>query len=70
MLTVEIKVNGRVIHCTKAVNQRASDAEGRTLYHTSECGSIYHHREDGAIRLAIKMLEMLQSSQTEHKDTP
>lgn len=58
MITVSILINGNPIFTRSARNTR-HEKEGKTLYRCDDDSEIWHKREDGAIRLAKKMLDTI-----------
>ena len=65
MIWVAVGINDKLLYETRAVNKGLAKRpntfshEGPHKYETNTGGHIIHNREDGAIRLAIKMLEEL-----------
>lgn len=56
MITVAILINGNTITARSAVNV-AENPDGTHKYKVDDGRTIRHHRNDGAVKLAIKMLE-------------
>lgn len=57
MITVTIAINERVIMARSAINLDQRDEQGRTLYAVDDGRQLAHHRSDGAVLLAMQMLE-------------
>ncbi len=57
MITVSIFINGSPIYTRSAVNTDEQDAAGATKYSCDDGSTLVHHRRDGAVILAMKMLE-------------
>lgn len=55
MITVAIFINGKPVTARTAVNQRTTD--GVTEYKVDDGRVVKHRRTDGAVKLAIKLLE-------------
>lgn len=60
MISVQILINDRVIYNRSAVNQGISPDEINTWYLNDDGKIIKHKREDGAVKLAIKMLKTIK----------
>lgn len=60
MITVAILINGQPIMARSAVNQVEQNALGETLYLLDDGTKVYHKREAGAVKLAIKMLKKIK----------
>ena len=60
MITIQILINGVVIFARSARNQLKQDKRGRALYHCDSGQKIWHRREDGAVRLAHKLLDTIE----------
>ena len=56
MITVSIVINGETILTRFAVN-RGEHERGIRVYAVDDGTVIYHHPDDGAIKLAINMLK-------------
>lgn len=59
MITVSILINGQPIFTRSAVNTTANDT-GMCIYKLDTGGTIKHRRIDGAVKLAIKMLQTIK----------
>ena len=60
MITVAILINGQPIFTRTAVNQVEKNSLGETLYLLDDGSKVYHKREAGAVKLAIKMLKQIK----------
>lgn len=60
MITVSVSINGEPIFARTARNVEGPDKEGLHTYKVDDGSSIKHHRSNGAISLAIKMLETIK----------
>ncbi len=60
MITVSIHINGKVIACRSAVNKGRMVEGGPTRYEVDDGNWILHSKDDGAINLAIKMLQRIK----------
>lgn len=60
MITVSILINGQPIFTRSAVNTGAADKSGRTCYKLDDGNCVMHHREKGAVPLAISMLKKIK----------
>lgn len=61
MLTVAILINGNPIVAKNAINQIEQNEKGETAYKTDSGEIIYHHRDDGAVALAKKLLDTIRN---------
>ena len=68
MISVEVKINGRLIETVHAVNTGRYDSDGRAQYDvyedtkdTTASATIFHRRYLGALPLASRLLTLLQS---------
>lgn len=59
MITVAILINGKPIAARSAIN-RGTQPDGRTRYEVDDGGTVLHRREDGAVRLAVKLLRRVR----------
>lgn len=75
MITVEVKINGRLIEEVHAVNTGHKDSLGQTKYDVWEgdatvpTGTIHHSREQGALALSSRLLTLLQSLKESRHET-
>jgi len=60
MITVTIAINDRVIYARSAINQGIGSDGINTWYLNDDGKIIKHKREDGAVKLAIKMLKTIK----------
>lgn len=60
MITVAIMINGKPIHARSAVNVGQAKAPGVWRYEVDDGSELEHHRDDGAIELAIAMLRTIK----------
>lgn len=60
MITVAILINGNPIMARSAVNTQKVTADGAHIYHLDTGEDIVHHRDDGALVLAHKMLDTIK----------
>ena len=60
MITVQILINDHVIYCRSAVNQGIGPDGVNTWYLNDDGKILKHRREDGAVKLAIKMLKTIK----------
>lgn len=65
MITVAILINGQPIYARTAVNTKRSLRDGRTIYSLDDGQEVYHHREERAVKLAIKMLRKIKEPKSE-----
>ena len=68
MITVAILINGKPIVARNAVNMSAYDEEGRMAYETDSGEVIYHHRRDGAVALAKRLLDLIKNDGRDTRD--
>jgi hypothetical protein len=64
MITVAILINGQPIMARSAVNTGHRELSGpfgqrRTIYDVDDGTQVHHHPDDGAVALAIKLLETI-----------
>jgi len=59
MITVSILINGKPIFTRSAINNGNINSKGETKYITDGNDPIRHKREDGAVKLAKKMLDTI-----------
>jgi hypothetical protein len=59
MITVTILINGQPIFTRSAVN-KGEQTDGRHRYIGDDGFELFHHREDGAVPLAIAMLKHIR----------
>lgn len=69
MITVAILINGNPIVARNATNQSERNEKGETKYKTDSGEIIWHHREDGAVHLAHKLLDTIRNDPP-RKPTP
>ena len=60
MITVTIFINGSPIFTRSARNQ-SKVKNSKTLYKVDDGSEIWHKRDDGAIKLAKKMLDTIKT---------
>ena len=60
MITVAILINGQPIMARSAVNSGAILPNGAVIYDVDDGSQIHHRPSDGAVQLAMKMLETIQ----------
>lgn len=61
MITVAILINGNPIVARNAINQARTNEKGETAYKTDSGDIIWHHRDDGAVALAHKLLDTIRN---------
>ena len=61
MISVVIKINGKAITGRSAV-RKVTNPDGNHEYHVDDGRLISHQYNDGAIKLAIKMLEGIKNT--------
>lgn len=61
MITVAILINGQPIVAKAATNQGIVNDKGETAYRTDAGQTIWHDRDSGAVALAHKMLDTIDS---------
>lgn len=59
MITVAILINGNPIMARSAVNKGCKNEKGETRYRCDDGSHIMHKREDGAVKLAKKLLDTI-----------
>lgn len=62
MISVTVAINGRTIFHRSAVNKSDTYGEGVQTYELDDHKIIKHEYEDGALKLAIKMLEGIKET--------
>lgn len=60
MITVAILINGEPIMARSAVNTGEMLADGSTVYAVDDGSKVYHRRDDGAVKLAEKLLRTIK----------
>lgn len=60
MITVQILINGKVILARSARNIRVAPDDEESEYHLDDGYCLLHKRKDGAVKLAIKMLQWVE----------
>jgi len=65
MITVAILINGQPLMARSAVNTQKKDSSGRIIYEVDDGSKVYHYREDGAVKLAKKLLNTLKETTNE-----
>ncbi len=60
MITVAILINGQPIFARSGTNTGQLAPDGSTIYQTDNGDTILHHREEGAVPLAIKLLQTIR----------
>ena len=60
MLTVAILINGQPIMARSAVNTGKILANGCTVYEVDDGSKVHHHTENGAVKLAEKLLKTIK----------
>ena len=60
MITVAIMINGNTIMARSAVNKAETNKYGKTRYVCDDGSNIWHYPNDGAIKLAKKMLDTIK----------
>lgn len=61
MITVAILINGQPIVARNAVNKSKQNKKGETLYLTDSGEKIWHDKNDGAVSLAKKLLDLIRN---------
>lgn len=62
MITVAILINGNLLMARSAVNQAKQNDKGETMYVTDSSEIVWHKREDGALKLAHKLLDTIREN--------
>ena len=62
MITVAILINGNPLMARSATNTLNETPDGRQIYMLDTGERMVHRREDGAVKLAIKMLKTIKES--------
>lgn len=60
MITVTISINGSPIYTRSAINKITINEGGKTMYKVDTGKTIWHKRDDGAVKLAIQMLKTIK----------
>jgi hypothetical protein len=60
LITVAILINGNPIAARSAVNTLSENAKGKTLYRVDDGSIVNHKPDDGAVKLAIKLLQTIK----------
>lgn len=60
MLTVAILINGQPIMARSAVNTGKTLGNGAVIYEVDDGSKVHHHPENGAVRLAEKLLKTIK----------
>lgn len=60
MISVAILINGNPIVARAAKNTGEKDSDGKTKYTTDSGEIVWHHRDDGAVVLAHKLLDLIR----------
>ena len=60
MITVLIQINGQTIFARSACNMDERNKQGETKYRVDTGKTMWHHRGDGAVVLARKMLDTIK----------
>jgi len=60
VITVAILINGQPIAARSAVNTGRTDGEGFTEYSVDDGSTVLHRRGDGAVELAMKLLDTIR----------
>jgi hypothetical protein len=63
MITVAILINGNPIVARNAVNKVETNDKGETKYLTDSGEVVWHKREDGAVKLAHKLLDLIRNDE-------
>ena len=63
MLTVAILVNGNPLMARSATNTLEETADGSHIYLCDTGEKIFHKREDGAVKLAHKLLDTIKEAE-------
>lgn len=61
MITVAILLNGNPLVARNAINQAEWNEIGETKYLTDSGEVIWHKREDGAVKLAHRLLDLIRN---------
>lgn len=67
MITVAILINGNPIVARNAINQARTNDLGETEYLTDSGETIWHHRDDGAVELAHRLLNLIRNDKPRAK---
>ena len=59
MLTVSIQINGQPIYARTAINSGCG-GPGKIRYEIDDGNTIFHNPDDGAIKLAHEMLDLIK----------
>jgi hypothetical protein len=60
MITVSILINGKAIFTRSAINTTRLNSKGETIYEVDDGKVVSHKREEGAIKLGIKLLKLIK----------
>lgn len=63
MITVAILINGNPIVARCAINQDRTNDKGETEYLTDSGETIWHARDEGAVALAHRLLDMIRNDE-------
>ena len=66
MITVAILINGQPIVARNAVNKIERNDKGETKYLTDSGEVVWHHRKDGAVVLAHKLLDLIKNDEKDN----
>lgn len=62
MITVAILINGHPLVARNARNTGDINEDGQTKYTTDSGDTVWHKREDGAVVLAHKLLDLIKNN--------
>ena len=62
MITVAILINGQPIYTRSARNLDRINEMGEHIYKVDDGNTVKHRRDKGAVKLAIKMLELIKEA--------
>ena len=64
MITVQININGNCIFARSATRTKEPDANGKATYKVDDGKEIRFNPDEGAIKLAHKLLDCIEESLT------
>lgn len=68
MLTVAILINGQPIMARSGVNTSRQHPDGQVEYRVDDGSIVLHDPADGAVKLAMKLLETIKEQGRERRD--
>jgi hypothetical protein len=68
MITVSILINGHPIYTRSAVRIEDEDVMGKATYSVDDGSQIRHNPDEGAVKLAHKLLECIKEAGKENEE--